>query len=429
MAASPQDYEWLSTTNVAEAGCITVVVEADDTRVRDAFGADTATLPGSGADLLGEWPAHLELGVEWAWFSTSGAASVVVEDNNFQGSRSEVLRVASRASATGKAASIFWNVNGLVIFTCARRGKVIGTVDLSIVDESDLEGLPRSLHKLALLCEDIDVDPVAVGAAMVEKFTGAAFGRRVFAAGSAHALTPVPSDLDTFTVKHPPFGLREQPQLVAAIAAMDAADQRAFAEFAARAAVEEAGLAGEPGVLAMLAQYGTGEPAKLDPRIEALRADVARRASQLEGEEMDRETYGGLELTFAYQKNAALQAVRQSTHPDPLSGALGCAENAIGASTSSRTERGITFIENDTGRWRGESVNSAAWRGTEYVRVLTQAATSEPAQWDTLRATLPTPFTGDERAAIVTRDRKQEADGEFSTYQMGPAGSPDDWDE
>jgi hypothetical protein len=429
MPASPRDYTWLSTTHFSAAGCVTVVADADGARVRTAFGASLEPLPGSGIDLLGEWPAHLEPGVEWVWFTSAGPASVVVEDNNFQGSRSEVLRAASRASGVGKAASIFWNVNGLAIFTCARRGKVVSSVDLSLVDESDLEGLPRSLHKLALSCDDDDADLIGVGAAMVEKFTGVAFGPDVLLNGSAHEMTPVPSDLESFTAQAPPWGLRMYPALVAAVAALDTETQRAFGEFATTVAVKEAGIENEPGVAATVAQFGTGEPGRLDPRAEVLRAEVNRRTNLLSTQAMERESSGGLEVVFGHQKSWALGSLRQSTNHDALSAALGAADGAVGAALCSRRERGETYTEDDKGRRLTDSVNPAAGRGEEFVRVLTEVATTGRARWDDLGAALPAPFTEAEREAILVRDRQLEAEGAFQVYSIWSGNTSGNWAE
>jgi hypothetical protein len=144
---------------------------------------------------------------------------------------------------------------------------------------------------------------------------------------------------------------------------------------------------------------------------------------------MDRESSGGLELTFLYQKRGAIEAVRQSTNPDALSAALACADLAVGAALCSRRERGETYIEDETGRWRGDSFNPAAARGEEYARVLTQVATAERARWGELQALLPAAFTDDERDAILARDRELEAEGAFSVYQILRDSPTHDWDE
>jgi len=65
-------------------------------------------------------------GVDWisAASEDSGLPEgvvVLIEDTGWQGSRPEVL---SRLSKRGAAASVSWNVNGLVMFSSARRGKV-----------------------------------------------------------------------------------------------------------------------------------------------------------------------------------------------------------------------------------------------------------------------------------------------------------------
>jgi hypothetical protein len=167
---------------IQSAGCVTVAHLADPAKLHRAFGADTDPLPAA------DFP--VEIDDEWAWFTSSGEASVVVEDNGVQGSRGTVLGLASRASSNGKAASVFWNVNGLVIFSCARKGKLVGSIELLDVDEDELEDIPRSLHRLAMQANLEGSDPIAVAAAMVEKFTGVSFGPTILDHGAGYAITP-----------------------------------------------------------------------------------------------------------------------------------------------------------------------------------------------------------------------------------------------
>jgi hypothetical protein len=105
----------LSSSVLEEAGCVTVAAQDDADGVRAAFGAEDEPIPGSSAVFAGDWVAEQQS--DWAWFTTTpgpSGAVVVVEDDEFQGSRPEVLRVLSRASAFEKAASLFCNVNGMV---------------------------------------------------------------------------------------------------------------------------------------------------------------------------------------------------------------------------------------------------------------------------------------------------------------------------
>jgi hypothetical protein len=74
---------------------------------------------------------------------------VAVEFNGYQDSRAEVLGPASRM---GRATtSIFWNVNYVVQFTCARRGRTLAMTDLGLGVDAD--ELPRSLRQLLSMTE------------------------------------------------------------------------------------------------------------------------------------------------------------------------------------------------------------------------------------------------------------------------------------
>ncbi|WP_284537053.1 DUF6461 domain-containing protein [Nocardioides sp. T2.26MG-1] len=110
-----------------------------------------------------------------AWVSTAGPSAglpkdtvVLVEDNGWQGVRPEVL---SRLSKPSKAASVSWNVNGLLMFSCARRGEIVSTVDLW---DPDAAGeLPAALRHLWERGPDTD-EPLAAAMTLVEKYTGVA---------------------------------------------------------------------------------------------------------------------------------------------------------------------------------------------------------------------------------------------------------------
>ena len=136
---------------------MTVATGSDLERVISSFGADP-------------WHSisreEVDLGDHGAVVATASAEGVVViEDNGFEGSRGEVPRAASRR---GKAASIFWDVNGLALFSCASRGKMICSLE---VPNEELDELPRSLRPLIKLANHWTEDPVAVGMLMVERYT------------------------------------------------------------------------------------------------------------------------------------------------------------------------------------------------------------------------------------------------------------------
>lgn len=93
-----------------------------------------------------------------------GDGVVAIESNGWQGTRPEVLR---RASVTGRAASVYWNVNAVKTFTAAEGGVVLDQIEYW----SELTD-PRLLE----LSEDLDLDTHADASArgmlVAERFTG-----------------------------------------------------------------------------------------------------------------------------------------------------------------------------------------------------------------------------------------------------------------
>ena len=179
-----------------------------------------------------------------AWLGSSGDSVVVLEENGFQGSRSEVLCPASKASAGGLAVSVFWNVEGLVMFSAARRGKMVCSGELM---DCEPEEFPRAVQRLARLAEDEEADLVAVGAAMVEQFSGVAFDRSVVDAAVHRSLTPVLEDYWTYGPDDTPLH-SGAPQLVPLIVGADDETRRRLALWAAGVATVEAGISDERAV-------------------------------------------------------------------------------------------------------------------------------------------------------------------------------------
>ncbi|WP_433059928.1 DUF6461 domain-containing protein [Dactylosporangium sp. CS-033363] len=106
-------YRWLRRTVIAEGGTVTVVTGASPADVLRAFGADPdrpEPVAEFGADgrILGVLDA--------------GGAVVVVEPMGFAGSHDEVLLAAS---TSGRAASMYWNINGHTRLAFAERGRIV----------------------------------------------------------------------------------------------------------------------------------------------------------------------------------------------------------------------------------------------------------------------------------------------------------------
>jgi hypothetical protein len=393
---------------------VTAVVDASPEAVERAFGAepfDPDAEPGEDGS--------------WAWFVHRPGGTIVIEDNGVEGIRGEVLSQATRGK--GKAASIFWNVNGLVEFACSRRGKAAGSTSLEDPDESDLEAIPRALRRLAATCaydESFDgaddVDRIAVGAAMVETFTGVSFGPDDITSGEPRRLTPLPSTLEgagTFT-------LSDDPDLRAHVEALAEADQRLFAAWVARAAVAESGMEQEPSVAAMLDQLA--DPLTVPSPVPGLDTLSARQSRAYEARWTaafdDEDLHFDLEGVFERQRGSTVRVVRQLAHPDPAVAALTCAHWATHVFAASTLDRLDIYEKRDTGRWHiGQESNP---RRQVFVEVLDRVAQAPPSEWEAMRNELPTPLTAEEKADAVRRDQVRRDRGDFATYQLLPSAKP-----
>ncbi|GIF05070.1 DUF6461 domain-containing protein [Actinoplanes siamensis] len=161
-------YRWVGRTHLAVAATITVVTGLPLAGVLRAFGADPdrpepfdpiqqilTARPGGPAP-------------QWITALDAGDAVVVVEDNGYRGSNASVLRAAS---AHGRAASMFWNVNAATRLSFAERGALLASFEpwgndqappevIEVLTDLDFAGPGSRAHK---------------GLVAVERFTGQAF--------------------------------------------------------------------------------------------------------------------------------------------------------------------------------------------------------------------------------------------------------------
>ncbi len=384
LKVDPGSYAWLRDSAYAMAGCVTVVAEPDVGSVEYAFGC--------GAPIPVADPSEQRQtdGLEYALVASLPGGVLVLEDNGFQGTRAEVLGLASKASA-GRTASIFWNVNGVIRFTCARKGKLVCSFELG-EDEAEIVGLPAALRTLVQTCAEGRVDLVAAGAAMVETYTGVRFGPEALDSASLHELTPPPSDLETDSVRSSVLS-HDDADLHLAIAALPDPVQRQLAEWVTQAAAHEAG-------------------------VDAWDARWEHTSSRLEMRDLvdDDEAAGRLETSFAHQRRWAGEALRYSSHPDSLTAAVRCVHATLFVFSCSRTERPVTFTEDDTGRWSSDSPQPAG-REPQLREVLAHLLSVDPVEWEGLRTELPVPMTTTERDLAIRRDQEREAAGDFDTWQ------------
>ncbi|WP_237526968.1 DUF6461 domain-containing protein, partial [Streptomyces sp. SID337] len=169
MTSPEQLDELLTDLGLQEAATFTAVRGDDEDAVIRAFGGDPAH---ARPMLLHDLREQYDDG-EYILVSRSGATIVVVEYNNFQGSREEVLRPLSRL---GRTASAFWNVNAVSRLSLAEDGLLSSVLDM-VVPEDPFGARPDAWEPL------LDGLTLGVGGswgaglAAVERATGARFDR------------------------------------------------------------------------------------------------------------------------------------------------------------------------------------------------------------------------------------------------------------
>lgn len=149
-------YRWVD--RFLEMGAtITVASGITEDEFIRAFGGD----PSEPARVRDPWDADQVLLV-----GSLGDGVVAIESNGWQGNRPEVLR---RVSLTGRAASVYWNVNAVKNFSAAEKGVVLNQIEYW----SELTD-PLLLELSDDLDRDTYVDSVARGLVVAERFTGVA---------------------------------------------------------------------------------------------------------------------------------------------------------------------------------------------------------------------------------------------------------------
>jgi hypothetical protein len=316
-------YAWLNdedATILAQAGCVTLVTGATARHVLKAFGARTdRTHTASEAFLLDGQPAACVVDVP--------GGVVAVEFNGYQGSRAEVLGPASRR---GKAASIFWNVNYVVQFTCARRGRTLAMTDLSLPVDAD--ELPRSLRPMLSLTESDDADLVAVGMAMVDRFTGLTALTRELVDGlsEAYLLDPPVEEMGYESIETTLLRSGHL-DLVEMIAAAESGTLRAVSEEAATSALAGVGLDNDQRAISVTSAFGGAVPAEFGRQAMALLIAAHRESDAIRATDPSRHGgEAGPEMINAWLRVWAIRALQYATHPDPLQAALGALHAAQG---------------------------------------------------------------------------------------------------
>ncbi|MEU7785148.1 DUF6461 domain-containing protein [Amycolatopsis sp. NPDC049159] len=152
-------YRWIRRSNLAVAATVTVVTGLPVAEVVRGFGADPDR-PEALAELR---PAYAD---PWLAALDLGGVVLVIEENGYLGSHEEVLTAVSR---TGRAASMFWNVNAVTRLSFARGGEVLASFEPGLGEPAADPEVTAALAGLDL-ADYRDLDEK--GLVAVERFTG-----------------------------------------------------------------------------------------------------------------------------------------------------------------------------------------------------------------------------------------------------------------
>ncbi|QKW32832.1 hypothetical protein HUT06_01265 [Actinomadura sp. NAK00032] len=283
-------YRWLRRSSLSDAATVTVVTGADVADVLRAFNADPAQ-PESLRTIVAELLERQSID-PWVAVLDVGGAVLAVEYNGWQGSTEPVL---ARASADGRAASMYWNIDAVTRLSFAEHGEVL----LSEEPFGALDAPPPVAGALADLdFADYRRSTDMMGLVAVQRFTGHGITAddlaRIEAADIAFRIVP---DLPTL---HPHRPHRPQPGTPLAPAAEALTGQpeptlRALAWWAAAQAANYAGLGKDADIAASITARALTPDAHMR----------ARRSQLSDGEH-----------------RWVWLALHHATNPDPLAAAL-----------------------------------------------------------------------------------------------------------
>lgn len=170
---------------------------------------------------------------------------------------------------------MFWNVNvnGARVFSCARRGNVVCSIELP---NADSDGLPSPLASLHARAAEGSADLVAIAAVMVEQFTGVQLDADTV--NGVRTRHPIVEPLEP--VRYPgselvALGLPSA-ELVSRVQSATPAVRRDLAEWATTQVADWTGLSTRPDVQVVLANFGSHQTATLSVEASRLLTEVER---------------------------------------------------------------------------------------------------------------------------------------------------------
>lgn len=424
----PADMAWLRESDLEVAGCITVVTGADETTAMAAFGCAEEL------DLDRRWSVSGDEAVisgQAAHVLAVPGGIVLAQSNGDLGVRSEVLGPASRGRGR-KAASIFWNVDSMVVVALARGGRLLCCAELDdlalrlVEDGEEPDGLPAALLPLVRAAADEDADLVAIGAAIVATFTGVGLDPETLVGGRTFLTRAPEPEPEATAAEHSPL-LHSEDRLHRMIVDLPPETQRALAHLVAEASADSAGIADSPPVAASIASFDRDDPGP-DPGL-ARKAEEWRRSFEAASSRdlLIDDAPGRVATAHAAARRWAGEALRYAFHPDPLTAATHCVRAALFVFGASITERQIRLVEDEAGR-HAEFPEGPHGHEPELRAVLDRVLVSDPSAWPAIRADLPTPLTESRRSEAAQRDAEREEQGDFDTWVVVETASPTSFD-
>ncbi|HEV8626241.1 MAG TPA: DUF6461 domain-containing protein [Acidimicrobiia bacterium] len=156
---------WITDSSLGVAATITVVTGATIDDVVHGFGAD----PARSMSMRMRRQIY-DIDPPWIAVTTVDGGVVAVEDNGWEGRTAPVLEALSRS---GRAASMFWNVNAVTRLSFAQSGTLLASFEPGAGMDRDLQ--PEVTEALQGIDFDDYRDTVPKGLAAVFRFTGAVF--------------------------------------------------------------------------------------------------------------------------------------------------------------------------------------------------------------------------------------------------------------
>lgn len=330
-------WDWLADAGLAGldvAACITFVRGATREQVLEAFGADTDV-----ALRLDDGPRNRGFDGPSVAVAPFGEGWIAIEPNGGQGSLPEVLGDLAALGAT--AASMYWDVNGMLSWSLARDG-VVSTVDPYDPDPESCVGDPPPEVLEAFEAAEDDGDDYDDLRRLGVELAAQQVGLPLLPAPHASSLLfhpviprpPAPADARR-AVAQWEF---EAPHLARRIADAGPFAQRALAEWAAQQAITRLDIAADPRTEAVLEQFGRGTAASFEPA-QSLFDETHRESERRLRSDPSRA--GGLPRAYYLASEIrlnAMLALRDACNLDALAAALAALPRSAGTGAFTEAE-------------------------------------------------------------------------------------------